>query len=42
MLTHLRLIEELRVRGGAHIFYGLAEIKINEITDVNEDQLDDN
>ena len=34
--------QELRDRGGAHIFYGLAEIKINEINDVNEDQLNDN
>ena len=32
--------QELRDRGGAHIFYGLAEIKINSIKDVNQDQLD--
>ena len=31
--------QELRERGGAHIFYGLAEIKINPNKDVNEDQL---
>ena len=33
--------EAIRERGGAHIFYGLAEIKINENKDVNESQLDD-
>ena len=33
--------QELRDRGGAHIFYGLAEIKINPIKGINEDQLDD-
>ena len=33
--------QELRDRGGAHIFYGLAEIKINENKDVNENQLDE-
>ena len=29
--------EELVERGGAHIFYGLAEIKINEILEVDDD-----
>ncbi len=31
----------IRARGGAHIFYGLAEIKINENLDVDEKQLKD-
>ena len=31
---------ELVERGGAHIFYGLAEIKLNEINDVNDGALD--
>ena len=33
--------QELRDRGGAHIFYGLAEIKISPNKDINEDQLND-
>ena len=33
--------QELRDRGGAHIFYGLAEIKINSTKDVDEGQIDD-
>jgi prepilin-type N-terminal cleavage/methylation domain-containing protein len=32
--------QELIERGGAHIFYGLAEIKLNEINDVNDNVLD--
>ena len=33
--------KQLQERGGAHIFYGLAEIKINENKEVNQDVLDD-
>ena len=32
---------ELRKRGGAHVFYGLAEIKTNQNLDVDEKQLKD-
>ena len=33
--------ESIRERGGSHIFYGLAEIKINDNKDINQEQLND-
>ena len=31
--------DQLVERGGAHIFYGLAEIKTNEIKEVDDDEV---
>ena len=33
--------QELRERGGTHIFYGLAEIKLNQDLDVDDSELDE-
>ena len=33
--------QELRDRGGTHIFYGLAEIKLNQNNDVDDSELDE-